>query len=223
MSVMRWTGNCRCWTQPFDKTRAGRLVAVTAVVLASLAAAESAGAQEVGIRAGISSASISFDPGGSGRSLSESRRRTGVVAGASIFVTRGGRGGLQLEALLHQKGVRNLLRIEDAFRLTYLEIPLLLHLDVVNRGDRGLFVTAGPALAINLAASYEDDGESESIRDDIEKTDIGVAVGAGYEHGPWIVDARYTWGLRTVFEIESLGRFENRSLTVTGGFRFRRY
>ena len=123
-------------------------VMVTALLTPGLASAQA------GVKAGISSAAISFSPEGGSPELTQMRRQTGL-AGGLVFLLPGNRaGGWQIEALLVQKGARNLLRVDDSIRLTYLEIPVLIHLDVVRRGTGAVSVVAGPSVAFNVQASY---------------------------------------------------------------------
>lgn len=181
-----------------------------------------AAAQEFGVRAGASWATISFSPGSDAQDLPGADRQTGFAGGVSVFLTHGRGGGLQLEGLVVRKGARNLLRRDDSIRLTYLEIPLLLHVDVAQRGDSATYLVVGPSVAFNLQASYEEDGVTEDIKDDIETFDAGFSVGGGFEAGPVVIDLRYTWGLRRVFEVGDLdGAFRNRAFTATAGFRVR--
>lgn len=173
------------------------------------------------IKAGFSTSTISFSPEGGSPELPNVERRTGFVGGVSFLIATSKPGGYQIEVLLHQKGARNLLRRDDRLRLTYLEIPVLLHIDVRQRRSGSVFLIAGAAPAFNVHASYEDEGGSEDVTRDIEDFDIGLVVGAGVESRVVSVDTRYTWGLRSAFHDSELeGAFKNRAFTVMAGFRF---
>lgn len=189
------------------------LLAVTVLVPAPARAQE--------IKAGFSTSTISFSPEGGSPELPNVERRTGFVVGVSFLIATSKPGGYQIEVLLHQKGARNLLRRDDRLRLTYLEIPVLLHVDVLQRRSGSVFLIAGAAPAFNVHASYEDEGVTEDVTRDIEDFDIGLVVGAGVESGVVSVDARYTWGLRSTFHDGELeGAFRNRTFTVMAGLRF---
>ena len=75
--------------------------------------------------------------------------------------------------LFIEKGAENLLRRDDALRLTYLEIPALLHLDVLRRRRNAVFLLAGPSVAFTLRAAYEDDGVTEDVKNDVGNVDVG--------------------------------------------------
>ncbi|MGE5833488.1 MAG: porin family protein [Acidobacteriota bacterium] len=189
------------------------LLAVTVLVPAPARAQE--------IKAGFSTSTISFSPEGGSPELPNVERRTGFVVGVSFLIATSKPGGYQIEVLLHQKGAQNLLRRDDRLRLTYLEIPVLLHVDVLQRRSGSVFLIAGAAPAFNVHASYEDEGVTEDVTRDIEDFDIGLVVGAGVESGVVSVDARYTWGLRSTFHDGELeGAFRNRTFTVMAGLRF---
>lgn len=173
------------------------------------------------IKAGFSASTISFQPENNSPELSQVERSTGFVVGVSFLLATNRIGGYQIEALLHQKGARNLLRFDDHLRLTYLEIPVLLHIDLARRGPRAIFLVGGAAPAFNVHASYEDEGVTEEVTSDIEDFDVGLVVGGGVELRRLTVEARYTWGLRRAFQDSELeGAFKNRALTVMAGYRF---
>ena len=56
--------------------------------------------------------------------------------------------------LFIEKGAENLLRRDDSLRLSYLEIPVFLHLDVLRRRRNAVFLLAGPSVAFTLRAAY---------------------------------------------------------------------
>jgi hypothetical protein len=197
--------------------------AVAAGVMLSCALLQprAARAQDVSVMAGLSSATIAFSPESGSPGLPGGTRRSGLVGGVSFLLPTGDRGGYQIDVLVHQKGARDLLRRDDAIRLTYLEVPALLHVGVGKLRNGAVYLVAGPTLAFTLRASYNDNGETEDIRNDIETFDLGLSVGGGVELGRVTLGARYTWGLRSAFQDgDSPGAFKNRTGAVTAGFRF---
>ena len=79
------------------------------------------------------------------------------------------------------------------------------------------------ALAFNIQASYESDGEREDVMDGIEDLDVGLVFGGGVELRRITIEGRYTFGLRSAFRDGDLdGAFKNRTLSLLVGFRFRR-
>ena len=192
--------------------RGGCLALVPLVVLAHPAVAV---AQNRVVKAGLSTASLASDTRSGGC-------RQGLVAGFSTFITAADAGGVQVEALLVQQGGREVLRRGDAVRLLYLELPVLLHLDLWQwqRGNSAVFAAVGPSVAVNLSTTYTDEtGDSESIGADTARTGLGLTFGGGVELGPLVLDARYTLGFRPVFTAGDT-RFRSRTLTATAGARF---
>ena len=182
--------------------------------------ARAASAQEISIKGGVNMATISFSPEPGSPTLPGGNWRPGVIAGVSFMPQPSKRGGIQIEGLIRQGGVRNLLRLDDAIRVTYLDIPVLLHVDVFRGTNHSLFFVGGPALAVNLQASYETDGVTESVKDDTEPIDVLLIAGGGVESGRLTFEARYTWGLRSAFHDSELeGAFRNQSFAIMAGVR----
>ena len=201
-----------------------RLTIGALVLLGVLCQPRSAEAQ-IGVKGGLSSATISFDPDSGSPDLSETRYRNGWVGGVFLLLTGNKIGGWQIEFLLQQKGARNLLRVDDELSLTYFEIPVLLHVDVWQKAksSTALFLVGGASVDFIVRASYEADGMSEDVKDDIRTTDVGLHLGGGLEVGRLTLDARYSWGLLNTFDDGDLnGTFRNRGFAVTAGLRFGR-
>ena len=196
---------------------------VAAAVLAGLLTSAVNAHAQAGVIAGVARSTIDFGSPSGSPELTGTQRRTGFAGGLSLLFPTNRLGGWQIEVLLIEKGAEHLLRRDDALRLTYLEIPALMHLDVLRRHRNAVFLLAGPALAFPLRASYEDGGVVEDVKDEVSRVDVGLLVGAGVEISRMIVDARYVWGGRTVFHDGDLdGTFKNRTFTVMAGIRFGR-
>jgi hypothetical protein len=196
------------------------VVCISAIAMSGIIATPAAAEPTFGIKGGISfgtftvatETAASFDPG----------QRQGFVGGLAVLRAGNRAGGVLIEALVHQKGGKDVLRSGDRMRLTYLDVPVLLHVDVLQHDPSAVFVTFGPSFAFNLDSKYEGQEMTEDIGDDIETFDLGLNLGVGLEAGPLIIEARYTWGLRRVFtESDSGAGFKNRALAVTVGVWFR--
>jgi hypothetical protein len=185
-------------------------------IAALLTAAGQASAQEATLKVGLTSSTFTVGD----RPAGDPTRGRGWLAGASFFLTAADLGGWQLEALFIQKHARNVTRLGDSLELSYLEVPIVLHGDVWQQDDRGIFFIAGPSLAVNLQARYTEDGTSEDVKDDIARVDAGLHLGGGVELGPLVVDARYILGLRSVFHVDDVA-FRNRTFAITAGVRWR--
>jgi hypothetical protein len=193
-----------------------RLVSIG--VLAVMASAGHASAQEITVKGGLASSAVAFDREAYGVPDVD-ERRSGFVFGASIMPSGADRGGWQIEALVVQKGGRNLLRQNDRLEFTYIDFPVLLHMDFWQKGDSAAFFSLGPSVAFNVEASYLDDGIREDIGDDIEKVDVGLNLGIGVELGRFTIEGRSNWGLRSAFKVDDVD-FKQRTLLLTAGVRF---
>jgi hypothetical protein len=198
-----------------------RSIVAVAVFTSLLSCAARAEAQ-VGVLAGLARSGIAVGSESGSPDLAGPQDRSGLAAGVSLLLPANRYGGWQIEALFIEKGAANVLGPNDALRLSYLEIPFLLHVDVLRRRGNALFLLAGPSLAFPLSASYETDGVKENIKDDVSSVDVGLHVGGGVEVGQLIIDARYIWGWRTVFSGDLDGAFKNRTFSVMAGIRLGR-
>ena len=198
-------------------SRVGATAALAALLTCTAGTAEA----QVGVTAGVAQSTMAFSSSSASREAP--RHRTGLTAGVSLLLPRARAGGWQLEALVVEKGAANVLRRDDVVRLTYVEVPILLHLDVLQRHRNAVFLLAGPSIAFLLRASYEADGMTEDIKNDLSHVDVGLHVGAGVELGHIVFDARYGWGMRTVFhDGDTGGSFKNRTFSVKASIRFGR-
>ncbi len=178
--------------------------------------------QELGFRAGLTSSTISFAPDMGEAPVPVPERRTGFVGGAILFLPTSSRGGWQVEALLHQKGARDLFEVGDRLTLTYLDLPLVLHIDVIQIDTRAVYIVAGPSLAVNVRATYDAAGIANAAAGDIPRLDLGFIAGGGVEYHQLIVDARYTWGRGRILVLaDHDGTFRNRAFSATAGIRLR--
>jgi hypothetical protein len=91
--------------------------------------------------------------------------------------------------------------------------------DFWQKGNSSAFFTAGPSLAVNIQATYVDDGVPEDIGNDIEKVDFGLNLGIGLELGRVVLEGRSNWGMRSAFKVDDVD-FKQRTLLLTAGVRF---
>ena len=133
----------------------------------------------------------------------------------------------QPEALYVTKGATLVgpaagLRTTLTFDAHYLEMPLFFRF---GRSSRRLNFLAGPSVGFRLAAEAREvvDGvtETRDFSDQTKRVDVGVSFGAGATFGRFLVEGRWTEGLR---DAESGDRFStavrHRVLAVLAGFQF---
>jgi len=109
-----------------------------------------------------------------------------------------------------------------AFDTRYLDIPLLFRL---GRPSQRLYVLAGPYVGFRLDGEAREVvgavTETQDVADQIKRVDAGIAFGVGSTFDRFLLEVRWTEGLR---DVESADRFgtavRHRVLAVLAGFRF---
>ena len=198
-------------------TRRSRIAAILlALVVAS--AAPAAAQIGYGIKAGVNVSNLTFE---SDDDVPTSAR-IGALAGVFATIPIGGRLSVQPEAIYTAKGAS----LDDAglasdYLVDYLEVPLLVRL----RLTRGIYVAAGPTVALRLRARsrtpFGGSTEEIDLTDDVESFEAGVAAAGGLEWRRWVVDVRYTHGLTDVdADTSDTVAIRNRTVSVAAGIRF---
>jgi hypothetical protein len=157
----------------------------------------------------------------------ETKRRMGFQIGAYLTQPLSGNVSFQPEVHYIQKGAKLAVNVTDiegipatsaeaALKFAYLEVPLLLRLDLGEGRSVRPFLVAGPALAYRIScnlglsvsgASFNTncdeslDGETESD-DPFKKFDASIMAGAGVAGTmgalPLSVQARFSYGLLNI-------------------------
>jgi len=153
--------------------------------------------------------------------------RSGMSIGGFIVTpTRRGM-GLEPEVLVTLKGGKaTQAPIEALFRLTSLEIPILLRFNAPSVPQKtsfhGLF---GPTFGFMLKSreSRTESGitEDRDLSDVTQGFEVGLTAGAGVDVGRLRIDGRFTWGLTDLNAENTFGNtnFKSRMFTVLAGVR----
>jgi hypothetical protein len=194
--------------------------------VAGMALANTVQAQEFtyGVKAGINAANITFDDEGP----VDFDSRIGLAAGAFVAWPLTPTVAIQPEALFSMKGATlDVDELESSINLTYLDIPILLTYTPRTSAPLRINVFGGPSVGLKLSAEAEADIDGESqeadIGDDIMAADLGVVIGAGIDGGRYTIDARYTWGLTDITDVDDDDtEIRNRVFSILFGIRFGR-
>jgi hypothetical protein len=158
------------------------------------------------------------------------------------WVARGGDGGIAFDAPLAFPPAEPY-PVRYGYYIYYLEMPLLLRLDVPTREAWGLYVVGGPALALLMNsgarygrtpvaittaerewAEYVDELGLDGFSADFRSTDVSIVGGGGLVLGRGnvrgVIDARYTHGLTNVLPVDVIDA-RHRSWSVTAGIELR--
>jgi hypothetical protein len=194
--------------------------------VALFGATSSAFAQGVsgGIKGGVNFSNITFDSEEGDDPQFDSR--TGLVAGAFVTFPMADTFSVQPEVLYSVKGAKFTEEgIESTVRVDYVEIPVLARYSSAPSGNSSFQVFAGPYVAFKTKAeaTTEFDGEDfdEDLDEDVEDLDFGVVVGGGVEAGHFVVDLRYSWGLKNANAVESDQlTIKHKVFSIMAGIRF---
>jgi hypothetical protein len=148
--------------------------------------------------------------------------RNDFMFGVWFGGNRAGRVGFLGEVNYVTKGA-NEREFDGSLRLTYLEIPALVRINVGSRTREGarFYGLAGPAFAWRLKATLEDPEGDLDVTDDYETWDVGLLFGGGAEVKRIGVEVRLNWGLLQLFEpSEGLEPLKNFQIQVVGKYRF---
>jgi hypothetical protein len=186
------------------------------VVLGTSSAALAQGG--FGVKAGVNFANLDFSDSDSADASFD--RRSGLVAGVFGVFPLQGKLALQTEVLFSQQGTKITEGGESGeIKLDFIEVPVMLRWS--STGDTGFHLFGGPSFGFRRDATGEFAGDEEDLDEDVEKTNIGIVVGAGLEVGHFIVDARHTWGLSNLNKDSSDPEtVKSRVFTVMAGWRF---
>lgn len=107
--------------------------------------------------------------------------------------------------------------------LRYLEIPLLVRVSRQTRPETSVYLIGGPALAFRRGAVIREvanPGRLEDIADMVTGGNFSLVFGAGLQHARWLVDARFTRGLRNVAVAPQPAEVKTGGFAVLLGARF---
>lgn len=105
----------------------------------------------------------------------------------------------------------------------YLELPMLLRLSKQTHENTSLYLIGGPAFGLRRNAvirEVADAGRHEKIDDLVSGTDLSYIFGAGAQHRRWLVDARFTRGMRDVSTETAIAPVKTGAFSVLMGVRF---
>jgi hypothetical protein len=198
-----------------------RLIAAVFVV-AFAAGPVTASAQErsYGVKGGVTFATISVDPSPE----PSYGLHPGIAVGGFFTWPIGSRLALQPELLFNQKGTSVDEEFADATtRIDYLEAPILVRY-ALSSGARPFFLFGGASIAFKLRAESRSTVGGTTIEtdetDQVEDLDYGLVVGVGKEFGRYVLDGRYTHGLKDLDPFFEEAKIKNRAITVLFGMRF---
>ncbi len=143
-----------------------------------------------GIKAGLSVANFT------GADASGFSSKTGFAFGGFLEFSLSPSLALQPELYYVMKGASV---SPLSIKLSYLEVPVLLKMTIPTAGQISPNFYVGPFFSVMLSADASANGQSASVSDFFNSTDVGLTVGAGIgfpvTRGKITIDGRYDLGL----------------------------
>jgi opacity protein-like surface antigen len=105
----------------------------------------------------------------------------------------------------------------------YLEFPLLLRLSKRTHENASLYLIGGPAFGLRRNAvirQVSDAGRHEDIDHLVSGSNLSYIVGAGAQYRRWLVDARFTRGMRNIASDPAQVAVKTGAFSVLMGARF---
>ncbi|MFZ5980977.1 MAG: porin family protein [Candidatus Zixiibacteriota bacterium] len=169
----------------------------------------------------------------------DTKSRMGFTGGAFVEYAFVPQFSMQVEGLLSMKGTKleNEAGDEYTLKLSYLEFPVLLKLNIPMEGKLNPHVYAGPFLGILLSAkgpfpNSENEAvidEDVDIKDYMNTVDYGMVLGMGLEYqlskGSITFDARFNLGMSKIgdsekLDMESDPNWKNKTISFMFGYNF---
>lgn len=90
-------------------------------------------------------------------------------------------------------------------KLTYVDVPLFLKLNIPLDGGVRPYIAAGPYAGYLIDAVAELEGETEDMSDLLNDINYGIAFAAGTKLGAISIEARYDLGMANIYDIDGAG------------------
>ncbi len=170
-----------------------------------------------GIKAGLNLSSVKGfnDPGTS------SSQRTGLAAG--VFATFGIAPivAIEPEVLFSMQGTKlhftsGSVSSDATAKIDYLQVPVLLRIGNSGGDTASLYAVVGPTVGILLSAN----SNGIDFKDQLKKTQVGVAAGVGVTLTRFLAEARYTYDLSDFNKTSTGGSRRNRVVSFLIGLVF---
>lgn len=206
-----------------------RVLAITTMISAVPALAS---AQEFGVKVGFNVSNLKFSDFEPSDNIDNrtSDGRAGIVVGFWGAKDFSPRAGLQVEAMLEQRGgefsltdAADIFGDEASFKLTYLTFPVLGRFNFT-AGSSTFRLLTGPSFDFHVNESIKIGGEElDGDEVDLETFHMGWVLGGQGAIKNFVIDVRYIWGLTNINGSDDVGEptVKNNAFQMTFGYRFR--
>lgn len=184
------------------------IVAALVLSMASVACA-----QELtgGVKLGLNSSNVKYTyDGGSAKGDARISAHVGFYA---IYMFQD-KFGFQPEFVISGEGTKG--AGDSKLALTYINIPLLLRMNVIEK----LSIHTGPQIGFLVSAKAKDDGNSIDVKDGMKGIGLGWGLGAMYDLPKnFNVGLRYNFGLSRIDDDDSDEKAKVSTLQISLGYK----
>ncbi|WP_033148191.1 outer membrane beta-barrel protein [Prevotella sp. P6B1] len=141
----------------------------------------------------------------------EGKMKFGEVAGAELGYMLSDNFGLSVGALYTMQGEKGKNNVGD-FKLEYVNVPILAN----------CYVAPGFALKAGVQFGFMTKAKNSNVdfKEYCNKTDISIPLGAAYEFGDFVIDARYNFGLSKIVKKDYTDEsYKNSVIMLTLGYK----
>ena len=190
------------------------MIAAMMVATLSANAQQSVGTWSVTPKVGVNLATIT--------DADDASMKIGLVAGADVTYQLAEPFAISVGAFYSMQGAKgdetiNGVKVDETMNIDYINIPIMANYYVIP----GLAIKAGiqPAFNVKHEAKVEASGDSyTSDIDHFKSLDISIPLGASYEFGDFVIDARYNLGLTKLIDISGYNS-KNSVFQFTVGYK----
>jgi long-subunit fatty acid transport protein len=188
---------------------------IVAAVLLSIASASFAQNLTGGVKIGLNSSNIRYvsDEG----TYKANARLSGHLGVYAVYMFKGNM-GFQPEFVISGEGTKNENGNNPDIKvaLTYINIPLLLRFNVIDK----LNLHTGPQIGFLVSAKNKYDGNTTDVKDNMKGVNLSWGFGAGYELPKNLnVSLRYNLGLSRIDDSENDNKAKVSTFQISLGYK----
>lgn len=204
-----------------------KLIAIAVVagfLVPAIAGAEANGITGKGIKLGLNYTNAT------GSDVKDAKAVLGIAAGGFLTYSINDMWAIQPELLYSQKGYKYEFdflgtTVASSIATTYLDIPILVRLNIPTEGTMKPNIVLGPSVGILMSAKAKASVAgitvaTTDVKKDSASTDIGMVVGAGIESGTMSYDLRYQMGL-SALDKDGKAKAYNSVISLLIGWSFK--
>ena len=146
----------------------------------------------------------------------DTKARVGLVAGAEFEYTLSKHFSLAGSLNYSQQGAK-IDKLDVTYKADYLNVPIMANFYAF----RGFAIKVGVQPGFKLSAKMEAPAGKVDLDDSVKSFDLSIPVGLSYEFFHIVLDARYNFGLKKIFDMDKMDLdSKNLAFQFTIGYKF---